>query len=572
MARKLGKYEIIERIGRGGMAEVYRAYNANLDRYEAIKVLHSFLADAPEFKTRFEKEARNIARLKHPHIVQVYDFNFDPDTGSYYMVMELIEGGTLKDRLQELAKNGEVMPLGEALRYIRESADALSYAHKQGMIHRDVKPANLMVDRDGRIVLTDFGIAKIVTGPQFTVTGGMVGTPAYMSPEQGMGEPGDERSDLYSLGVILYELLTGKPPYSADTPLALILKHVNSPIPSACENNPRLPPFVDEVINKLLAKDPAERYQNADELIADLQELEHRSLHQTQPLNDTPVPPSLPPDNLSVVVDDDDSPTIRKSNLIRQQAKQQTKKSTRSRTPLLVLIFLALLVGAAGIYVIGAQSGVFPAFGGVATDTQTPTSTQTPTLTATDTPLPPTATPTTAVPVVVTEPPTSTPSPTITPEPQATSTNTPTPEVSPTPSVTPNITQTVAFERTATTAACVFDYAVVEQSPEDGDAGGFFTVNSPYTREITLLNTGTCTWEVNTSLTFVEGESFNAGPRIFIREPVEPAEEVTITFEGTLPPRGSLEPISGTWEMRTPGQIRFGDPLVISILVFDPGS
>ena len=199
------------------MAEVYRGYHAALDRYVAIKVLHAFLADDPEFKSRFEKEARNVARLKHPNIVQVYDFEYDPSDESYYMVMELIEGPTLKERLVELATRNERLSLEESLRIIHDAGLALAYAHQQGMIHRDVKPANLMLDADGRVVLTDFGIAKIVTGVQFTASGGMVGTPAYMAPEQGLGEAGDERSDIYSLGVILYQLLTGRLPFEAET-------------------------------------------------------------------------------------------------------------------------------------------------------------------------------------------------------------------------------------------------------------------------------------------------------------------------------------------------------------------
>src|SRR5579859_3857144 len=205
--KQLGKYEIIERLGRGGMAEVYKAYHASLERYVAIKLLHPFLADDPEFKERFEREARNVAKLRHPNIVQVYDFEYDEPSESYYMVMELIEGHTLKERLTELHEHGERMPLPELIQVTRSAAAALAYAHARSMIHRDVKPGNLMIDSDGRIVLTDFGIAKIVTGIQFTASGGMVGTPAYMAPEQGLGDQGDERADLYSLGVILYQMV-----------------------------------------------------------------------------------------------------------------------------------------------------------------------------------------------------------------------------------------------------------------------------------------------------------------------------------------------------------------------------
>jgi serine/threonine protein kinase len=268
--RKLGKYEIIDRIGRGGMAEVYRGYHPALDRYVAIKLLHPFLADDPEFKDRFENEARNVARLKHPNIVQVYDFDYDAESESYYMVMELIDGPTLKDRLFDLDMTGERFAIAESIRIIKSAGEALAYAHQRNMIHRDVKPANLMLDADGRVVLTDFGIAKIVTGAQFTASGGMVGTPAYMAPEQGLGEAGDERSDIYSLGVILYQLVTGRLPYDADTPLAIILKHVNEPLPLPSQFVPGLPDDLERIICLALEKEPENRYQTALQFAQDL--------------------------------------------------------------------------------------------------------------------------------------------------------------------------------------------------------------------------------------------------------------------------------------------------------------
>ena len=272
--KKLGKYEIIDRIGRGGMAEVYRGYHAALDRYVAIKLLHPFLADDPEFKDRFENEARNVAKLKHPNIVQVYDFEYDEEGDSYYMVMEMINGPTLKDRLFDLASSGERLSVAEAIRLVKSASEALAYAHQRNMIHRDVKPANLMIDEDGRVILTDFGIAKIVTGAQFTASGGMVGTPAYMAPEQGLGEAGDERSDIYSMGVILYQLITGRLPYDADTPLAVILKHVNEPLPETREFVPEIAEDLDAIIRKTLAKEPEDRYATAGELAEELGQLD----------------------------------------------------------------------------------------------------------------------------------------------------------------------------------------------------------------------------------------------------------------------------------------------------------
>lgn len=252
------------------MAEVYRGYHAALDRYVAIKLLHPFLADDPEFKDRFENEARNVARLKHPNIVQVYDFDYDEDGESYYMVMELINGPTLKDRLFDLSSVGSKFPIIESIRIIKSAAEALAYAHQRGMIHRDVKPANLMLDEDGRVVLTDFGIAKIVSSAQFTASGGMVGTPAYMAPEQGLGEAGDERSDIYSLGVILYQLIAGRLPFDADTPLAIILKHVNEPLPKPGLYMPGLAEDLERIVCKVLEKEPENRYQTAIQFAQDL--------------------------------------------------------------------------------------------------------------------------------------------------------------------------------------------------------------------------------------------------------------------------------------------------------------
>jgi serine/threonine protein kinase len=570
--RKLGKYELINRLGRGGMAEVYKAYHANLDRYVAIKIMHNFLADDPGLRGRFEREAQNIARLKHPHIVQVYDFEFDARDDSYYMVMELIEGINLKEYMATLRIQSKPLLTLEALRIIRECASALDYAHKSGMIHRDVKPANLILDQmaGNRVVLTDFGISRLLTGTQHTVTGGLVGTPAYLSPEQGGGETGDERSDLYSLGVILYEMVTGELPYHSDTPLGLILRHMNDPIPSARKQNPSLPPQVESVIGKLMAKEPVDRYQTALELINDIKRLEK----ELQATEDTLI---LGPDQENIYNVDPNTPVFNPT-----KPKKRTVENRRSRTPFLVTGFILLIVVILGGYVAGARSGAFTAVGFLASDTPSPTMILTPTtdiaLIIEDTP---TATSTSTATATHTSTPTSTatatstPTATNTPNPP-TSTRTPTittPTLNVAPSATFNLTATLSVEQTATTAACLFDYAIIEQSPADGEDGGFFPVNTDYERTITLLNTGTCDWERNTSLTFItgSGESFNAGPRVFIRAAVGSGHEVDVVFRGTLPSRGSLNPITGEWQLRTPGQIAIGEPFTIGVMVYDPG-
>ncbi len=280
IGKTIGRYRIVEHLGRGGMAEVYKAHQASLDRYVAIKLMHTFLADEQEFLARFEREAKVVATLRHPNIVQVYDF--DVDQGVYYMVMEFINGDTLKARLQALEARGEWVSLDDAVRIVLAVGSALRYAHERNMVHRDVKPANVMITLDGQVILTDFGIAKIVSMSNLTASGAMVGTPSYMAPEQGMGQPGDERSDIYSLGVMLYQLVLGRLPFDADTPLAVVLKHINEPLPLPRLLKPDLPDALNAVILKSLAKDPNERYQKVAEMLADLRRAMGLPVDETQ--------------------------------------------------------------------------------------------------------------------------------------------------------------------------------------------------------------------------------------------------------------------------------------------------
>jgi len=251
------------------MAEVYKAYHPGLDCYVAIKVLHNFLADEEDFLTRFQREAKIVATFRHPNIVQVQDFDFDAEDKLYYMVMELIDGPNLKTRLGEMAQEGQVFPLEEAVHIVVSVANALDYAHQHGMVHRDIKPANIVFGQDDQVILTDFGIARMVNTTTLTASGAMVGTPAYMAPEQGVGQAGDERADIYSLGVVLYQLLTGSLPFDADTPLGVILKHINAPLTPPTELNPDLPPGIEAVIMRALAKSPDNRYQTAKEFAAE---------------------------------------------------------------------------------------------------------------------------------------------------------------------------------------------------------------------------------------------------------------------------------------------------------------
>ncbi len=267
----LGRYQVTELIGRGGMASVYKAYHPDLDRYVAIKVLHANLTQREEFVKRFRREAQSIARLRHPNIVQLHDFDTQDDIT--YMVMELIPGPSLKDRLHALEQKGEWVSLEEAVRIVREVGTALDYAHQQGLVHRDVKPANIMFGEDGSAILTDFGIVKIFGGEEgarLTASGMLLGTPAYMAPEQVMGVSDDPRSDIYALGVVLYQLVTRQLPFKADTPMAVAFQHLNAPLPRPRTLNPAFPEGVERVILRALAKEPGDRYQSVRTMLEDL--------------------------------------------------------------------------------------------------------------------------------------------------------------------------------------------------------------------------------------------------------------------------------------------------------------
>jgi len=263
-----GRYRIDAMLGQGGMSAVYKANDPNLKRVVAIKLIHPHLSSDPQFVLRFESEASAVASLRHPNIVQVYDFN--NDGGVYYMVLEFIPGETLQDRLKRLAESNRQLSIEEAIKFTANISDAVGYAHQRGLVHRDIKPANIMLDVQGQSILMDFGIVKILGGDSHTSTGAVVGTARYMSPEIIRGEVADHRSDIYSLGVTLYEMLSGRPPFMADSAMTLMMMHLNDPIPNVRGFRQDIPPEMVRVLEKCLAKDRNDRYQSAAELSADL--------------------------------------------------------------------------------------------------------------------------------------------------------------------------------------------------------------------------------------------------------------------------------------------------------------
>jgi hypothetical protein len=259
--KQLGPYRVVAPLGAGGMASVYKAYQPGVDRYVALKILPQHLASDPQFVARFQSEATIIANLQHPHILPVFDFG--AAEGYTYLVMPLIASGTLAQSLR-----GQPLPFDQIRHIIAQVGDALDYAHSRGIVHRDVKPSNVLLDPRGNCLLADFGIAKIVAGAvPLTITGSILGTPAYMSPEQSLGTKIDTRSDIYALGVVLYELATGRVPFTAETPMGVVLKQIHAPLPPPRTLNPALPERLERTILKALAKNPDDRFQTAADLV-----------------------------------------------------------------------------------------------------------------------------------------------------------------------------------------------------------------------------------------------------------------------------------------------------------------
>jgi serine/threonine-protein kinase len=259
MQQQLGPYQIREVIGKGGMGAVYKAYHASLDRHVAIKVLSARFSADPSFVERFKKEAQIIARLEHPHILPVYDFASDGNTA--YLVMKLVQGSSLT---AHITRNG--MKPEKVMRVLDAVAQALSHAHRRNIIHRDIKPDNILIDENDWVYLSDFGMAKLLTNADMTQQGLIMGTPEYMSPEQATGHTVDHRADVYSVSVLIFHMLTGTLPFKSHNPMSTIRKAVNDPFPEITSRNPSLPKLLDSVLQKGSSKNPYERFEEVMEL------------------------------------------------------------------------------------------------------------------------------------------------------------------------------------------------------------------------------------------------------------------------------------------------------------------
>lgn len=259
------RYKVIEKIGVGGMADVYRGYDELLGRTVAIKILHANFASDEGFVGRFKREAQNAGRLSHPNIVNMYDVGYDQ--GYHYIVMEYVEGQTLKEYIQERGK----LSVDEAVKFAVAIAEGLEHAHAMGIVHCDIKPHNMLITKSGRLKVTDFGIARAMNSQNTMMyTNSVMGSAHYLSPEQASGKAIDGSTDIYSLGVVLYEMLTGRVPYEADTPIAVALKHVKDKLIPPTRYNPSIPPLLESVVMKALQKKSADRYRSVSEMIGDL--------------------------------------------------------------------------------------------------------------------------------------------------------------------------------------------------------------------------------------------------------------------------------------------------------------
>jgi eukaryotic-like serine/threonine-protein kinase len=261
------RFKLEEKVGSGGMSSVYRAFDPTLERLVAIKMMHRDISSDPDQLERFRREARAVAQLNHPHVVTVIDAG--EDEGAPYIVFEYVEGETLKERIRRLGR----LPVDEAVAYAIEIGRALECAHAHKLVHRDVKPQNVLIDRDGRAKVTDFGIARSMEAQGLTATGRVLGTTDYVSPEQALGHEVTEQSDIYSLGIVLYEMLTGEAPFKADTQVAVAMKHVRDPLPDVQRRRPEVSATLAAAVERATAKETQNRYATVEQMVHDLEEV-----------------------------------------------------------------------------------------------------------------------------------------------------------------------------------------------------------------------------------------------------------------------------------------------------------
>ena len=614
IGKLIGKYRVLQEVGRGGMAAVYKAHDTVLERDVAIKLIAPHLAWEPKFVDRFLEEARVVARLKHPNIVTIYDFGRYEDRP--FLVMEFIEG----EQLSDLVHRHGALPPAQVAALVTQVASALDYAHRHGMIHRDIKPQNILLGPDGHATLTDFGLAKVLESTQLTQTGAIMGTPAYMSPEQVKGVTLTHATDIYSLGVVAYEMLTGQTPFQADTSVVVLYNHVNTPPPPMRDAGRLAPRELEGVVVKALAKEPGQRYATAGEFAQVLQAAVVKGGKKLEqplpPVTPKPVVPSIPPV----------SPAEQRTQVLTPTGPAPAAP-TASRPWLwpavgamaALLVIVALVVSR--VLTGGGGNGAPPTTTALA---QGPSATSTPSVNAqvtgegvhlrgapdpdaaTLTPVERNApvfvlgrtsdgwlnirtatgqtgwvssalvaltTPDLPLPLMTGLPTrTATLAPTVTAPPTATATEVPTTTATPVPTEAPTATATPVPPEPTPTATeapvvnppepvCQPNLRVVAQQP---GAGVSLTVGSSFNQVWTVQNTGTCTWTPDFQIVYQGGERFNGASSIPLGITWAAGTQNTIAVNGLVVP-GAVGQYSGTWRLRDSNGAVFGAPLVVSI-------
>ncbi len=522
LGEQIGKYKIISCIGRGGMADVYKALHPELDRVVALKVLNRALVHSPEMLERFRREARAIAALRHPNIVQVFDL--DVIDNIYFMVMEFVEGETLSQRLSRLRQNNERMTFDEIMYVITAVGNALHYAHEQGMLHRDIKPSNIMFRDDGSVVLTDFGVAKILNASsEITASGAVAGTPAYMAPEQWTTDAPDRRSDIYSLGVVLYQMVTGRLPFNADTPGRLMFQHISEPPPLPRKISPGTPLELERVILRAMAKDPSDRYQTAQALVQDLRDVIYQ-IERTAPTGIFSKP-------------------VHSGK--GAKAAQQEDSSERRRWPLLGLGLgvLVIVVGVLGVFLGGLVGSDDPQ--GTPDVTATAVAIRLATLEATLSATPATVTPQTSLPPAATA---TMPGPTAPPV-----------RVSPTATLQLSPVPSPTLTPTPDDVACVAQMTLLEDV-NYLNTNWWGTVNAGFEKVWRLGNTGQCAWPEGTVLVHLDGQNFGLDQPFEVGA-LAPGQDVRLVLPLRLP--SQPDQYKGRFELQTPAGESIGEPLSV---------
>ena len=540
------------------MSEVYKGEHVELGRMVAVKVLHPFLADEEGFVVRFKREARIVATLRHPNIVQVYDFDYNDELGIYYMVMEYIDGPTLKARL-----NDGALSVTKTARIGIAISEALDYAHERGMVHRDVKPANILFIPDDEPVLTDFGIAKMLSLSELTASGAMVGTPAYMAPEVGIGKVGTASSDIYSMGVVLYQMATGRLPFESDSPMGIVMQHINDPPPPLTKFDSSISPAFEAVVLRALEKQPEMRFERA----TDMADALRRVLGEQEGGNGNVVAVSPPPPAAVTTPtvrerfvtegdsDDDDrllrtwppatdnitsasgTPTHFPGLKAREDAPEGgAKRNRRTRLQRIIrAVMLVAVIGIVGLLVWMGLTGDIPR-----------TLQQLLALAETRQPV---EIESTLVSLTAT----------LGPEPHATATAGPTAvpvTVTPTPTPNPDMPKP-----TAMVCSARLRLNQVRIEPDDVVAPG-----AQFVAYISLRNSGDCAWPQALQLTFDAGERMTPEDSFPIM-PLGPDETVQLVLPMQAPlDIGTYESI---WTVRQVAGTVFGIPIVVQVEVGD---